>query len=341
MRQYAELERKLNEAARRLDQRKNEQLLSKAGEELQKDAENRQLGRKLEEKKYKEAQKDLEKLKPSKIDPKKLSQQKKDLAKLKSAAQRMAAAAKAANRQGTASQKNGQQKNNKSSSNANSASVSKSSSQNSGESGQSSNSNGNGDISDEMMALEKSMKEFEKSLSNCILEEKKLGQCSNKSLSECKNCRNAVLADIDKLSKCLGQCNAKRMGQMKLLSMCKKMGQCQGYLCQSQMMSLSQCMGTQPGGKKAGVGSVESRRDGTDPLVDNGNTTQLKGIQGSGPSQSTVEAADEGSGVSTRPNANRKLEFSRQIESFVQREDVPEDVKRGVKEYFENIHQGE
>ena len=108
-------------------------------------------------------------------------------------------------------------------------------------------------------------------------------------------------------------------------------------MCQKEGMSLSQCLGA--GGKKAGSGSVESRRSESDLLTDNGNTTQLKGTQGQGPSQSTIETADEGSGVSSRRAVNRKLEFSRQVESFVQREDVPEDVKQGVKTYFENIHQ--
>jgi len=36
-----------------------------------------------------------------------------------------------------------------------------------------------------------------------------------------------------------------------------------------------------------------------------------------------------------------KREFKRQFESFVEREDVPEDLKTGVKNYFTKIHDNE
>ncbi|NNE93682.1 MAG: hypothetical protein HKN23_18690, partial [Verrucomicrobiales bacterium] len=121
--------------------------------------------------------------------------------------------------------------------------------------------------------------------------------------------------------------------------MCKKLGQCQGYLGEPKFQSLSQCMGAKPGGKKAGTGSVESRTDQSTELVDNGQTTQLKGQKGQGPSLATIESADDGDGVSSRRTVAAQREFREQMESFVQREDVPEDVKEGVKQYFHSIHQ--
>ncbi|MDF1751321.1 MAG: hypothetical protein P1U89_00950 [Verrucomicrobiales bacterium] len=338
MRQYAQLERKLQEAARRLDQRKNEQLLAKAGIELQKDAENRAIGKKMENKNFREAAADLSAMKPAEVAPKNLSEQRKELARLKSASQRMAAAAKAANRQSSSSQNSGSRNQNSNSNSSNS----KSSSGKSGEKAEGSNGSGSqsgGDLSSEIASLEKSLSNLDKAMANAEQQEKQQGQCNSDSLSDCQNCRNSVLSDLDKLSKSMCKVSSKSESKAKLLSMCKSMGQCQGFMCQKDGMSLSECMGNKPGGKKAGQGSVESRRDERDFLTDNGNTTQLKGIQGSGPSQSTIESAEEGSGVSSRRTANRQLEFSRQVESFVQREDVPEDVKQGVKNYFENIHQ--
>src|SRR5690606_33770001 len=82
LRQYAELERKMQEAARRLDQRRNEHLLAKAGEELQKaeEQEPRALGRKLSEKQFREAADDLAKLSPEQADPEKLDERRKELA---------------------------------------------------------------------------------------------------------------------------------------------------------------------------------------------------------------------------------------------------------------------
>jgi hypothetical protein len=51
-----------------------------------------------------------------------------------------------------------------------------------------------------------------------------------------------------------------------------------------------------------------------------------------------VESAEDGSGISTRQHIARAREFRRQFESFVQREDIPEHVRNGVRTYFENIH---
>ena len=74
-------------------------------------------------------------------------------------------------------------------------------------------------------------------------------------------------------------------------------------------------------------------------MVDNFQYDQLKGLKGRGPSQTSVEAAADGFGVSVARDVDRDRTFQRQIESFVQREDVPDDVKTGVKRYFENIHE--
>jgi len=73
--------------------------------------------------------------------------------------------------------------------------------------------------------------------------------------------------------------------------------------------------------------------------MDNGQTTQLRGIKGAGQSFTSIETADEGSGVAARRAADRQHTFQRQLESFVAREDVPDEVKDGVKHYFEVIHQ--
>ena len=90
-----------------------------------------------------------------------------------------------------------------------------------------------------------------------------------------------------------------------------------------------------------GEGSVESRRDVQEALADNGQNTSLKGIKGQGPSLTRVETAQDGTGVSHRRAEVKQREFQRQYESFVSREDVPEDVKAAVRTYFNTIHEGE
>ena len=101
------------------------------------------------------------------------------------------------------------------------------------------------------------------------------------------------------------------------------------------------CASPNAGGHKAGWGSNTARRSERDKLVDNGQTTQIKGIKGAGPSLTAVEAADSGSGVSPRRGTAREREFKHQFESFVQREDVPEAVRDGVKQYFQIIHEAD
>ncbi|MCB1235294.1 MAG: hypothetical protein KDM91_09505 [Verrucomicrobiae bacterium] len=330
LRQYAELERKLQEAAQRLDQRKNEQLLAKAGEELQKDLESKELGKKLEEKEYRKAAEELEQFKPANPE-KKLSEQRKELAKLKAAAQRMTSAAQAASRQGASSQKSGQQ-NKGTQSQADAGASQSGSGSASGQNGEGGGSSGSGEgLEDQIAQLDRSVRNLEKALKNAEIEK------LEKSDSECKNCRGAVLSDLDKLKLSLCKIGAKKDCQSLLLSMCQKMGQCQSYLSNSQCQSLSQCLSASPGGKKAGKGSVESRREGRED-TGNGQLAQLQGQKNEGQSFSTVEAADSGDGVSTRRGGGKEREFRRQLESFVQREDVPEDVKEGVKAYFKNIH---
>lgn len=340
MRQYAELERHLRKAAQKLEQRKNEQLMAKVGEELQKDQETKAMGKKLAEKKFREAAKDLEKLEEAVDQPKrKLSEQRKELARVKAATQRMTAAAKAANRKGSSSSKS---KSGSKSASSSSASQGKSSGSGSGQSGSGSGSSGSGGegMEDLLSQLDQSVKDLEKNLKNAEQQVKLTGELSKESLGECNSSRNELLTNLDKLNASLCKMGSKKDAQLKLLAMSRKIGQCQGYLSNKESTSLAQCLkpGSKPGGKKAGTGSVESRRDGMNEAFDQGDLTQLSGTKGSGPSQSTVESADDGSGVSSRRGAAKRREFKKQMESFVQREDVPDDVKEGVKQYFMQIH---
>lgn len=340
MRQYAEIERKITAKAAKLEQRKNEQLLAKAGEELQKDEASKEAGKKLEAKDYKKAAEELKKLQPEKLDPEKLGETQKELAKLKAAAQRMAAAAKAAGRKGSAASapKPGDK--------AAQASKSQAQSSKSGSSGQGqangqggSSGQGDGDMAQMIADLEASVKDFENALKEAMLQEQQFGKCDGATLGQC-NATQFVLSDrLSQFGDKLCQMQTMSDMQMKLLGLCKKVGQCQGAMCDKA--SLAACLSNKPGGQKAGVGSVESRREGGDELVDNGETSLLQGQKNSGPSESTVEAADEGSGISSRQAGTRERDFQRQLESFVQREDVPDDVKQGVKEYFKNIHQAD
>ncbi|MEM1063122.1 MAG: hypothetical protein AAGJ97_12420, partial [Planctomycetota bacterium] len=157
--------------------------------------------------------------------------------------------------------------------------------------------------------------------------------------SNCEACRSRVSDSLDSLSAYLKRMALKRNLAKRLSSLCKACSQCQAGLCQGRAQCQGQQLAQSPkaGGQKAGAGSVDSRREGTDPLAV-GPTEQLAGIKGDGPSMSTVESADSGSGVASRGGGERERSFRRGVESYVSREDVPADVRRGVKNYFELIH---
>lgn len=323
MRQYAELERKLQETAQKLNTREQEHLLAKAGEELKQEAELREVGRKLEEKNYRDAAADLKKME-LKADVSKPDEARKELARLKAAAQRMAAAAR-----------NFQQRTGKEGSGNKNSSQSQSNSNNNGQSGQQSQAEGQqgsestSSMDQQMASLNEAIQQYEKTL------------MQKQSESQCKNCQNNANKKLGQLCKSMGQCAGQRDLMKKLMALSQCAGKCQGYLGNKECQSLAECMkpGSKPGGKKAGWGSVESRRAETDPTEDNGNRDQLQGIKGQGPANTSIEAADSGTGTATRQVKATEREWKRQLESFIQREDVPSEVKEGVKEYFKGIQE--
>src|SRR5262249_23219146 len=152
-----------------------------------------------------------------------------------------------------------------------------------------------------------------KNLDDAKRQEAQEGKCDAKKEGECQACKNSVAMQIAKLTsqmKKLGMCKKCDAKLCKLCSMCS---QCQSGMCNGSKI----CLFPKAGGKKPGTGTVESRRNERDELVDNGQTTQLKGIKGTGPSLTTIEAAEDGSGASTRKGEARQREFKRQYESFV------------------------
>ncbi len=94
LRQYAELERKLNEARLAVQNKRDEQLLERAARELETTRETQPLADELKQKSYDKAAEQLNKMSPQqKSEP--LDKQRQDLARLKAVAQHMAAAARA------------------------------------------------------------------------------------------------------------------------------------------------------------------------------------------------------------------------------------------------------
>lgn len=136
---------------------------------------------------------------------------------------------------------------------------------------------------------------------------------------------------LGKLGKHLKGMNAKRLAKSKLDQFRDGLSQAQAFAQgQTQALGLAN-------GKQAGTGSSWSERKERDDSQKNGKLAQLQGQHSSGPSLSAVEDAESGSGVSGRRGEAKQREFARQVESFVQRDDVPESLKLGVRNYFENL----
>lgn len=326
MRQYAELERKLTEAAQKLSQRDTEQLLSKAAQEMQQVAELKPVAKSLEEQNYRNAAEQLRQMKLQ-ADVRKPDEAQKELAKLKSASQRMAAAARnfqqRTGKQGNQNQGNQSQ----SSQNQNSQQNGNNQQQAQGQQG----SQGQQSMDQQMTALEQAVQNLEQQLQQ--------QNQSQQNQSQCQQCQNQANQQLQSLCQSMCQSAGQRDMMKKLQKLSQCAGQCQGYLGNKECQSLGQCLGQKPGGKKAGWGSSEDRRAESDPTRDNGNRDQLTGQKGAGPSNTSIESADSGSGKATRTATLQEKVFQRQVESFIQREDVPAEVKEGVKEYFKGIQQ--
>ena len=322
LRQYAKLETQLQKARTKLEQRRDEKLLNDAAKELDNDRESKPLAQKFAQQQYEEAAQELASMKPE--GAKSLSEQQKQLARLKAASQRMAAAVQ--NQRGRSGSSSTSRAEKGQSSTARSGGQSGSSGSASGAKGEA-----GGELGKAIENLASSVQELDESLNKASQQERESGKVDADTLGQCQACEQALEKELDELAKYLKKMGIKCEACNKLAKLCQACSECQGGLCQSP----------NAGGKKAGMGSNTFRADSEEELLDNGNTTALQGIKGQGPSQTTIETADDGTGTSSQSRVAKKRSFERQVESFVSREDVPEQVKSGVKNYFESIHQVE
>lgn len=324
LRQQAKLEKELNKQLAKLQQKKDEQLLEEVAEELKRARETAELSESLKKKDYDKAAEDLEGLKPDEAKP--LSEEEKQLAKLRAAAKRMAAAVK--NRRGSNSPGKTSQSNKPGQSpRANSSAQSGKSGKANGASGA-----GGGELSQAIQGLESTVDQLSESLKEAMREQRSNGKVTGRLQKKLDADQMAALSKLSKLSKYLQRMQLKRDAAKRLSQLCEACQACQAGLCQTPGNSAAQ---------PAGSASSGARRDQRDELVDNGRTNALQGIKGDGPSQTSVETADEGTGTASKTASAKQRSFERQVESYVNREDVPEEVRAGVKQYFEAIHQVE
>lgn len=317
MRQLARFEQKVTEAMANMEARKDEEAMKAAAAELAKSdqAAARQLGKKLELKEFKLAEEDLKKLAeaaemkdPKKMDPKELEKKKEELKKLREMTKRMANAAR---KRGAGQQKK--------LGNAN---------------GQMAPGNGK-----DMGQLMDAMDADAKGLQGEIAKKNWQKGDWDKGMKFQKNFNK----NLKQFNKNLRRMNGKNLAKRRLANLRAGLNKAQRFANgQAQMLGLGQAQAQMagPGGLKPGVGTDSSKRKERDEAPEVGNVASLEGQKGVGPSITAVEEADSGTGISNRSGETKAREARRrQMESFVRRDDVPEDVKMGVKEYFERVHE--
>ncbi|HUU16608.1 MAG TPA: hypothetical protein VMW72_05620 [Sedimentisphaerales bacterium] len=329
MRQYARLEKKLNNVLSKLQQRKDEQLYEKMGKVLQKHDRAKALGNRLTKKQYKEAAIELQKFKIDKKAP--IENQRKQLEQLKSISERMANEARQ----------------NKSSSNA--AKLAKSLDKAVSNLGKALNSSGNSSGSQNPKSSQQSS-QSSSSQSSSSQGSSSQGSSSQGSSSQGSDSQGSgsegsegINESLSQMAENLNNLDAKGKAQSAIQELCKSLSQCQGKLSGKSGNGDGNANGAGGGdgsGQGAGIGSGSSSN--TNANINNSPTTGdksvLKGIKGQGPSVNTTEAASDGSGSSSGSKARLIKQYKHQAESFIRREDVSEAIKSGVKEYFENIH---
>lgn len=327
-RQFARIEQKVRDSSRALDQKRDEETVKLAAAELAKaeQTEARQLGKKLDAKELKEAAEMLEKLAAKKLEAKdlkdpaakkeKLTEAKEEVAKMRAISKRLAAAGKQRQgaRQAQAGKGEGQQGQGEGTAGEGAAGQM---AEGKGEQGQ--------PLEDLMAELDDAAAEMEKDLEE--MENDPDAEMSDEPMEKANGA-------LGKLGKHLKGMHGKRMAKGKLDQLRNGLAQAQSFSQgQTQMLGLAQS----PGGKEPGKGSSWSERKEKDDSQKNGQLAELKGQHGEGPSLSAVEEAESGSGVSGRRGEAKQREFARQTESFVQRDDVPESLKLGVRNYFEGL----
>lgn len=311
--QIAKFEQELAKAMQGLEARQDEAVLKLSAEELAKSAlaDARQLGKQLDAKDFEKAKQELGEMKPeakNKMTSEELEQLKKNAAKAKEMAKRMADGARQRNFGKTPKP---------------------------------------GDKMDgeQMQMNQGNQQPLQEMLEDMDADARQLGaKLEQGEFDPDAEAMAMKLGEkMDKLGDRMGLLGARQKAKDKLGKLRAGMGDARQFAQgQTQMLGLARSMSQSPdaGGKQAGSGSVESRRNERDELKDNNNLAQLKGNPNAeGPSSNSVESAESGTGIAGRAAVDKQREFRRQMESLVRRDDIPEELKLGVREYFERVHE--
>lgn len=349
MRQYAKLERKIEQAAQALQNRRDEQLLERAAAELKKDSMNRDLADLLKQKQFDKAAQELDRLKLKATERKpglKLTDKQKELAKLRAASQRMGDVVREKSGKALES-RNPSRSNNRDQNRRHLDADGKIRDPNEmqlpepGLDGDQNDAENeaeemDGELAKLMEELDEEVREWEEAMQELELADGDPQEMEG----DGEQRRVRINEKLDQMGQQLRRLARQRAAQARLRALAQKFGQAQGRMPgRGRGPAQMQGEGDQPGGREAGRGTSDRQRLAKDNPETKGHTSRLQGIHGRGPSLTQIQSADSGTGVSSRTGEAVQRDFQRQFESFVEREDIPEDLKAGVKNYFLQIHQ--
>lgn len=311
--QLARLEQEISKAMLGLEARQDEAVMKLAAEELSKSsmADARKLGKQLEAKDFEKAAMQMNDLKPlakEKMTPEELEKLRRNAEKAKEMAKRMADGAR---RKDFGKPRDSNDK------------------RQAGEAGK--------DMGEMLEEMDENARDLAKEL-----EEMEEGdEPAEEMLAEAAQ----LDENADELGKRMGRLGARQKAKNKLDALRRGLGAARQFgQGKTSQLGLAQSMSqsNQPGGLKPGTGSDSSRREQRDEFKDNGNMAELRGQQNNnGSSQKSVETADSGTGIAGKANVAKERQFRQQLESLVHRDDIPESLKLGVREYFETVHETE
>ncbi len=337
MRQYARLEQHLKSAADRLSQHDKQALLRESGLALEKDPRHRPLSQHLQHSAYQQAAAELRKMDPAGLDLAAPAEARQQLDALRSAAKRMAEPAKRAPKPGA-----GQSK------------------------GRATDAPRQDNLTQSLVNLDSATRRLDDALRQAPTKDQESLQSGQSQPQSGRDQPPGQPDDPQGAQQGAGQAMSDLERQLRQLERDQQLGrqlqQLRQALSQSQSglgknqeretpaQALARMLGQDggrgqgqagagKGGREWGTGTAESRRLGRDPLPGTDKTLELRGRPGEGTSDRAIESSDSGVGFSSRMGEEQQRRYRQQAESFLRRDDIPAEVRDGVKTYFETIQQ--
>jgi hypothetical protein len=339
MRQYARLEQHLKSAADRLSQHDKQALLRESGLALEKEPRHRPLSQHLQHSAYQQAAAELRKMDPAGLDLAAPAEARQQLDALRSAAKRMAEPANRGPKSGA-----GQSK------------------------GQAAGAPRQDNLTQSLVNLDSATRRLDDALRQAPPKDQESLQSGQSQRQGARDQPPQASQPDDPQSaqQDAGQAMSDLERQLRQLERDRELGrqlqQLRQALSQSQSglgknqqretpaQALARMLGQNQGrgqgrdgigkgGREWGTGTAESRRLGRDPLPGTDKTVELRGRPGEGASDRALESSDSGAGLSSRMGAEQQRRYRQQAESFLRRDDIPAEVRDGVKTYFETIQQ--